>query len=170
MYAVSANVTAFEKNAAGLVLSGIFTGATKPSDASTYAVGCKLINAESGFEFRNAGTVAVPSWVGVEQVITAGTDGTTAVSVFGAAGPKGAIRINDVWVTNLSSTASNITVENPASTVVCTIAKGTGAAGALTRATSLLNTSVNAGSNVVVDSSAAAGSPGATVYISYTPV
>lgn len=169
-YAPSTNVKVYTKDENGLALSGIFTGATKPSDAGVYAPGCVLTNKESGFAFRNRGTAASPVWIADAQVITADTSGTDAVSVFGEAGPKGAIRINDVWVLSLSTTASNITVENPAGTVVCTIAKGTNNNAIVRAAASVANLTVNAGTNLIIDSSAAAGSPGARVFISYTPV
>lgn len=102
---------------------------------------------------------------GTDQLIVADTDGTTAVSVFGASGLGYAVTITGVFLISLDTTAGNITVEAPASTVVCTIAKGT-AAGALVGASSLANTSVAAGTNVVVDSSSAGN---AKVFITYRP-
>lgn len=81
------------------------------------------------------------------------TNATTAVSVFGAA-LSNALVISDVIVTALDTTASNITVENPEGTVVCTIAKGV-TAGVVTGATTLANTTVTAGNNLVVKSSGA---------------
>lgn len=100
---------------------------------------------------------------GQEQTEIADTNGTTAVSVFGASGLPYAITITGVFLIALDTTAGNITVEAPASTVVCTIAKGV-TAGALVGATTLANTSVPANTNVVVDSSTAGN---AKVYISY---
>lgn len=82
------------------------------------------------------------------------TNGTTAVSVFGTSGPGVALTIKSVSVISLDTTAGNITVENPASTVVATIAKGV-TAGVVTGATTLANTAVAATSNLVVDSSSA---------------
>lgn len=84
---------------------------------------------------------------------TATTTGTVAVSVFGGALTNPVI-ITDVIVTSLDTTAGNITVENPAGTVVCTIAKGT-ASGALVGAVTLANTTVSAGNVLVVKSSSA---------------
>lgn len=101
--------------------------------------------------------------VGYSMVAT-NTNGTTAVSVFGASGLPTAITITGVFLISLDTTAGNITVENPASTVVCTIAKGT-ASGALVGATSLANTSVAAGTNLIVDSSSAGN---AEVFIAFT--
>lgn len=100
---------------------------------------------------------------GTDQLIVAETNGTTAVSVFGASGLPFNATITGVFLVSLDTTAGNITVENPASTVVCTIAKGA-SAGALVGATTLANTSVTAGTNVVVDSSSAGN---ARVYITY---
>jgi len=102
-------------------------------------------------------------FVGQEQIITANTNGTNAVSVFGTSGLAYNIVITGVFLVSLDTTAGNITVEAPASTVVCTIAKGA-TAGALVGATTLANTSVAAGTNVVVDSSTAGN---AEVYITY---
>lgn len=92
---------------------------------------------------------------GTEQVVTAVSNGTTAVSVFGASGLGYAIDITGVFLIARDTTATNITVEAPASTTVCTIAKGT-SAGALVGATSLANnTGIPAGTDVVIDGSGA---------------
>ena len=96
--------------------------------------------------------------------VAADTNGTTAVSVFGASGLSVAVTITGVYLISKDTTAGNITVENPASTVVATIAKGT-SAGVLVGATSLANTTVAAGTNLVVDSSSAGN---ATVFITFT--
>lgn len=96
--------------------------------------------------------------------VAADTNGTTAVSVFGASGLSVAVTITGVFLVSQDTTAGNITVENPASTVVCTIAKGT-ASGALVGATTLANTTVAAGTNLVVDSSSAGN---ARVFITFT--
>lgn len=101
---------------------------------------------------------------GADQLVVAETNGTTAVSVFGASGLDNDITITGVFLVALDTTAGNITVEAPASTTVVTIAKGT-TAGALVGGTTLANTAVSAGTNVVVDSSSAGN---ARVYITYT--
>jgi hypothetical protein len=88
----------------------------------------------------------------IRHVAVADTNGTTAVSVFGASGLGVAITIKSVYVIALDTTAGNITVENPAATVVCTVAKGT-SAGVVVGATTLENTTVDAGTDLVVDSS-----------------
>ncbi len=98
------------------------------------------------------------------NTVAVDTNGTTAVSVFGAAGLEVAITITGVYLVSQDTTAGNITVENPASTVVCTIAKGT-TSGALVGATTLSNTTVAAGTNLVVDSSSAGN---ARVFITFT--
>lgn len=103
---------------------------------------------------------------GTYYTVVANTNGTTAVSVFGSTGLSFAVTIKAVYLISLDTTAGNITVENPASTVVCTIAKGT-SAGALVGATTLANTSVAANTNVVVDSSSAGN---ASVVIIYSKV
>lgn len=93
--------------------------------------------------------------VGQEQTVSVVSNGTTAVSVFGASGLGYAIDITGVWLISRDTTATDITVEAPASTVVCTIAKGT-SAGVTVGATSLANnTDIPAGTNVVVDGSGA---------------
>lgn len=96
--------------------------------------------------------------------VAADTNGTTAVSVFGASGLDVAVTITGVFLVSQDTTAGNITVENPASTVVCTIAKGT-SAGVCVGATTLANTTVAAGTNLVVDSSSAGN---ARVFITFT--
>lgn len=96
--------------------------------------------------------------------VAADTNGTTAVSVFGASGLNVPVTITGVYLVSQDTTDGNITVENPASTVVCTIAKGT-STGALVGATTLSNTTVAAGTNLVVDSSTAGN---ARVFITFT--
>lgn len=98
-------------------------------------------------------------------VLTVTTTGTTAVSVFPTTS-NFPITITGVYLNALDVTAGNITVENPAGTVVTTIAKGT-TAGVLVGATSLANTSVLAATNLIVKSSSAGN---AVVYISYNRV
>jgi hypothetical protein len=101
---------------------------------------------------------------GTEEIVSVVGNGTTAVSVFGANGLSRAIRITGVYLISRDTTAGNVTVEAPASTVVCTIAKGT-AAGVLVGATSLANnTNIAAGTNVIIDCSSAGV---AQVFISY---
>jgi hypothetical protein len=98
-----------------------------------------------------------------EAIKVANTNGTTAVSVFGSAGLPYSITITGVFLVAQDTTTGNITLEAPASTVVCTVAKGA-TAGALVGATTLSNTTVAAGTNVVVDSSSAGN---ARVFITY---
>lgn len=169
-YAVSGvdGLKVFEKTAGGLALKATYT--TSPeSTASVYAPGCTVIDLSSGINYVNVGTTAAPSWqVGGEsasasETVSTVSNGTTAVSVFGASGLPYAITITGVYLISQDTTATNITVEAPASTVVCTIAKGT-SAGALVGATSLANTSVPAATNVIVDGS---GAGVAQVFITY---
>jgi len=100
-----------------------------------------------------------------EAIVSAVSNGTTEVSVFGAAGLPFPITITGVYLIARDTTATNITVEAPASTVVATIAKGT-TAGALVGASSLANTSVPANTNVILDGS---GAGVAQVFITYRP-
>lgn len=99
-----------------------------------------------------------------ESIISAVSAGTTAVSVFGTAGLSYAITIKSVHLISQDTTATNITVEAPASTVVATIAKGT-TAGAVVGASSLANTAVPANTNVILDGS---GAGVAQVFITYS--
>lgn len=96
--------------------------------------------------------------------VAADTNGTTAVPVFPTGGAPCALTITGVYLVSQDTTAGNITVENPASTVVCTIAKGA-TSGALVGATTLSNTTVAEGAVVVVDSSSAGN---ARVFITFT--
>jgi hypothetical protein len=101
---------------------------------------------------------------GTREIAVKDTASTNAISVFGTAGLPYAITITGAFVVSQDTTAGNITVENPTATVVCTIAKGT-TAGALVGATTLANTAVAAGTNLVVKSSSAGV---ARVFITYT--
>lgn len=114
---------------------------------------------------EDEGTVTVIKDALDERIVSAVSNGTTAVSVFGASGLDFAITITGIFLIARDTSATNITVEAPASTVVATIAKGT-SAGALVGATSLANTSVPAGTNVIIDGS---GSGIAQVFITYRP-
>lgn len=111
---------------------------------------------------NDQGTITVQA---DEAIVSAVSNGTTAVSVFGAAGLPFAITITGVYLIARDTTATNITVEAPAGTTVCTIAKGA-TAGALVGASSLSNTSVPANTNVVVDGSSTGV---AQVFITYRP-
>ena len=100
-----------------------------------------------------------------EAVVSAVSAGTTAVSVFGSTGLPFAITITGVYLISRDTTATNVTVEAPASTVVATIAKGT-VAGVVIGASSLANTSVPANTEVIIDGS---GAGVAQVFITYRP-
>jgi len=118
-----------------------------------------------------ANTTFVPDQLGAvkvqsdEAIVSAVSNGTTAVSVFGSAGLPFPITITGVYLIARDTTATNITVEAPASTVVSTIAKGT-AAGAVVGASSLANTAVPANTDVILDGS---GAGVAQVFITYRP-
>jgi len=109
------------------------------------------------------GGFEIAEGVKTQNVAVAQTNGTTNVSVFGAAGLPTAITITGVFLVALDTTAGNITVENGASTVV-TIAKGV-TSGALVGGVTLANTVVAAGTDLQVDSSSAGN---ARVFITYT--
>lgn len=111
---------------------------------------------------NDQGTVTVKA---DEAIVSAVSNGTTAVSVFGSAGLPFAITITGVYLIARDTTATNITVEAPASTVVATIAKGV-TAGALVGASSLANTLVPANTNVILDGSSTGV---AQVFITYRP-
>ena len=100
---------------------------------------------------------------GTDQLKATQTNGTTPVSVFGTTGLGFAATITGVFVISNDITAGNITVENPAGTVVATVAKGT-TAGVMTGAVTLANTALAAGTNLVVNSSSAGN---AQVFITY---
>jgi hypothetical protein len=100
-----------------------------------------------------------------EAIVSAVSNGTTAVSVFGVSGLPFPITITGVYLISRDTTATNVTVEAPASTVVATIAKGT-SAGVVVGASSLANTAVPANTNVILDGS---GAGVAQVFISYRP-
>lgn len=122
------------------------------------------VNFANGLTATQQSGVVTVSPTGLREVATISTNGTTAVSVFGTSGLPYAITITGVYLISKDTTAGNITVENPAATVVCTIAKGT-AAGAVVGAVTLANTAVVAGTNLVVDSSSTGN---AQVFITYT--
>lgn len=153
------NIKIYQKDEAGLALFATSRG-VPAATASEYAVGALVLNVLNGSLYVNKGTSAAPVFVqnsgsgDQEFVVTKETNGTTAVSVFGSAGLPVAITITDVVLTSLDTTAGNVTVEAPAATTVCTIAKGASAA-VVVGSTTLSNTAVAAGTNVVVDSSSA---------------
>lgn len=135
----------------------IESGAITSSNIAAGAVGTTALAA-------NAVTGAKLSTGVNYSVVAVNTNGTSAVSVFGASGIPTNATITGVYLVSLDTTAGNITVENPAATVVATIAKGT-ASGALVGATSLANTAYTSGTNLIVKSSSAGN---ATVFIAFT--
>lgn len=159
-------VTIFEQTDDGLIILGSVKG-VPPTTASKFAKGCVLVDTIFAVTYVNNGTSAVPAWVtqGQVQTVTQDTSGTTAVPVWADGAPTDLV-IKSVFLIALDTTTGNITVENPASTVVCTIAKGA-TAGALVGAVSLSNTTVAKGTALVVDSSTAGN---ARVHIVYEVV
>lgn len=151
-------VTAFVHDDAGYILFGTVRG-TPPTTTLKFAPGALLLDTVNGIMYVNNGTAAAPTWVdqgggsAADRVVSVLGTGTTAASVWPNGAPT-ALTITRVWLISNDTTAGNVTVENPASTVVATIAKGT-TAGALVGATSLANTSVAAGTDVIVDCSSA---------------
>jgi len=125
----------------------------------------QVVRVKENFKLTNDGKGAVDvELTGTREIAVANTNGTTAVSVFGATGLPYAVTITGVFLVAQDTTAGNITVENPAATVVCTIAKGT-TAGVTVGATTLANTTVAAGTNLIVKSSSAGN---ARVFITHT--
>lgn len=156
-------VTIFDKSDDGLIIFGTVKG-TPPTTTLKFAKGCILIDTDFAVTYINNGDSVAPTWVTTGKVgtVIANTNGTTAVPVWTNGAPT-ALTIKSVFLISQDTTAGNITVENPAATVVCTIAKGA-TAGVLVGATTLANTSVAAGAAVVVDSSSAGN---ARVHIVY---
>lgn len=103
-------------------------------------------------------TIRFGNKVGVDEVqqgsVVAQTLSTGAISVFGPNGLFFPIVITSILVVSQDTTAGNITVENPAGTVVATVAKGT-TSGVVIGAAALSTTTVAAGTNLVVKSSSA---------------
>lgn len=65
------NVLVYEYTTDGYVVKGTLTaGTTPPTTASTYAVGCEITNVVTGVVYRNAGTVASPSWQNTDEIST----------------------------------------------------------------------------------------------------
>lgn len=81
-------ITILENNSSGLIVTGLSNGAPSSiaTTASTYAIGCKLVDTTSGLQYYNAGTVAVPSWNSITEVSTAEiADGSvTSAKVYSA--------------------------------------------------------------------------------------
>lgn len=152
----------------GLVLIGSLTN---PPDttANVYAKGAIVVDTLTGLIYENVGSSAVPAWqlstgsANENQLVSVVGNGTTEVSVFGASGLPYAITILGVYLIARDTTATNVTLEAPAATVVATIAKGV-TAGVMVGASSLANTSVPAGTNVIIDGS---GAGVAQVFIAY---
>lgn len=86
--------------------------------------------------------------------VTTSTNGTAvAVNVFGSGGAPTALTLTGAYTIAKDTTAGNISVKQGANTV-CTIAKGTSAAGVV-GATILANTSYAAGDTCTVETSSA---------------
>lgn len=46
----------------GLILEGYYVSATIPTTASKFAIGCTVVNKNTGIKYTNTGTIAVPVW------------------------------------------------------------------------------------------------------------
>lgn len=152
------SVTSFVHDDAGLILFGAVRG-VPPTVASKFAPGAILLDTINGIVYFNNGNTATPEWVeqgggsSADRVVSVLGTGTAAASVWPGGAPAN-LTITRVWLISNDTTAGNVTVENPASTVVATIAKGA-TAGALVGAVSLANTAVTKGTDVIVDCSSA---------------
>lgn len=54
----------------GYIVKGSYISATIPTTASKFSLGCEIVNRASGIVYRNAGTVASPSWQNVDEITT----------------------------------------------------------------------------------------------------
>lgn len=64
----------------GFATNATFAGVTPPTTASTFAIGCRLVNRDTGVAFTNTGTVAAPVWTSdlpITGAVTATADGLT---------------------------------------------------------------------------------------------
>lgn len=151
----------------GYVMEGTVEsiGSGLPTTASTFAVGCKIIDKSTAKQYVNRGTVAVPAWRQEGQFLMTctPTNGTTPVNIFDANGAPCAMTIVGVFVVSRDTTAGNITPKQGANTV-CTIAKGTSTGVAVGGAT--LSNTVYAKGDVATVVSSSAGN--ADVFISWT--
>lgn len=167
-------------DANGYVMYGKFDTASTPSTAANiFQKGCIMVktDATNGVKacYENVGTLAAPSWDLLGQIstsdiangsvtgaklvttvgysaVTAATNGTTPVNVFGTTVPFGGV-VTGVFVESLDTTAGNITVASTAGTIA-TIAKGT-SAGVMVGGGALTNTTFASGNTFTVVSSSA---------------
>lgn len=123
-----AGLIVYETDENGYVTSGRVNNSSAALDttASTYAIGCILIDAIDGKAYYNSGTVAVPSWNSISEVVNAEVAAdvqkviqvdltaaniiamyTTAVEVL--AGVSGKAIIVDDIVLDLTGTATQFT-------------------------------------------------------------
>ena len=68
-----AGLTIYETDSNGYVFSGSITGlpSSLATAASTFCIGCKLVDTTTGLEYYNAGTVASPIWNSLSEISTA---------------------------------------------------------------------------------------------------
>lgn len=153
-------------NDLGYVLEGTTEniGSGLPTTASTFAVGCRIVDKSTGKVYLNKGTVAAPAWKQLDQFFTTctTTNATTPVNIFDANGAPSALTITGVFVIARDTTAGNITPKQGANTV-CTIAKGAAAGVAVGGAT--LSNTVYAKGDVATVVSSSAGN--ADVFITW---
>jgi hypothetical protein len=93
------------------------------------------------------------------------TNGTTAVTVFGAKGAPANLTITGFFVISKDTTAGNITLEKADGTDIAVVAKGTTAGAVVGEDGSLASTSVVTGDAVQIKSSSAGN---AVCFITYT--
>jgi hypothetical protein len=81
IHATIVGLTIFD-DASGLVTFGSIPGtpATLAVAASTFAVGCILVDANTGLEYQNVGTVAIPSWRNSQGSVNQATRSATVAT------------------------------------------------------------------------------------------
>lgn len=159
-------ILSMREDASGYVVLGSIDsiGSGIPTTASTFAVGCQIVDKSTGKTYINRGTVAAPAWQQNYQyfMTCTTTNGTTPVNIFDANGAPCALTITGVFVIARDTTASNITPKQGSNTV-CTIAKGT-STGVAVGGASLSNTAYAKGDVATVVSS---GAGNADVFITW---
>lgn len=135
-----------ETNSLGEITSGQFSGvgASIPTTASKFAVGCLITSSVDGKTYYNSGTVAAPTWNSVSDATVGEISLTTGSVLIGAAGVGSALDVKGsgkILVGN-GTTATSVSVSGDAT--LASNGAVTIAAGAVTNAKVLDSSGVGA--------------------------
>ncbi len=152
----STSLLGVRKNTSGLwlLVQAPTANMTLDTTASTYAIGCEIVNVADGSRWFNNGTVAVPSWQRLGTNVT-----FTAVASPGATGASSTISdAANIVVASSDAADANSIIVLPTAYAGKELRIITGATGLELRSPSTTTISINGGTGSAAESALAANS------------